>query len=65
MRPQVNKDSPIVSDTGELVRRYSPQGKGLRTETVETERSQALIGFVKHHNKALKNLWYLVRIQRY
>jgi hypothetical protein len=52
--PQVNKDSPIVSDTGELVWRYSPQGKGL--VTVETERSQALIGFVKHHNKALKNL---------
>jgi hypothetical protein len=52
--PQVNKDSPIVSDTGELAWRYSPQGKGL--VTVETERSQALIGFVKHHNKALKNL---------
>jgi len=52
--PQVSKESPIVSDTGELAWRYSPQGKGL--VTVETERSQALIGFVKSNNSALKNL---------
>jgi hypothetical protein len=52
--PQPNKDSPIVSDTGELAWHYSPQAKAL--VTVETERSQALIGFVKDHNTALKNL---------
>jgi hypothetical protein len=52
--PKVSKDSPIVSDTGELTWYYSQQGKGL--VTVETEKSQALIGFVKGHNKALKNL---------
>jgi len=52
--PQVNKESPIVSDTGELTWHYSPQAKAL--VTVETERSQALIGFVKDHNTALKNL---------
>jgi hypothetical protein len=51
---KVGKDSPIVSDTGELTWYYSQQGKGL--VTVETEKSQALIGFVKGHNKALKNL---------
>ncbi len=52
--PEVGKDSPIVSDTGELKWYYSRQGKGL--VTVETEKSQALIGFVKGHNKTLKNL---------
>jgi len=52
--PKVSKDSPIVSDTGELTWYYSQQGKGL--VTVETEKSQALIGFVKDHNTALKNL---------
>jgi len=52
--PKVSPDSPIVSDTNELAWHYSEQEKGL--VTVETEKSQALIGFVKDHNKALKNL---------
>jgi hypothetical protein len=52
--PKVSRDSPVVSDTGELAWYYSQQGKGL--VTVETEKFQALIGFVKGHNKALKNL---------
>ncbi len=52
--PKVGRDSPVVSDTGELAWYHSQQGKGL--VTVETEKSQALIGFVKGHNKALKNL---------
>ncbi len=52
--PKVAVDSPIVSDTGELSWYYSKQGKGL--VTIETEKSQALIGFVKDNNKALKNI---------
>jgi hypothetical protein len=52
--PQASKDSPIVSDTGELTWYFSGQEKGL--VTVETEKSQALIGYLKHHNKALRNL---------
>ena len=52
--PKVNRDSPVVSDTGELAWFHSQRGKGL--VTVETEKSQALIGFLKGHNKALKNL---------
>ncbi|MHC4561058.1 MAG: hypothetical protein ACYS80_27580, partial [Planctomycetota bacterium] len=52
--PKVSSDSPIVSDTSELTWHYSEQGKGL--VTVETEKSQALIGFVKYHNKVMKNL---------
>jgi hypothetical protein len=54
--PQAGKDgtSPIVSDTGELTWYRSPKGKGL--VTVETDRSQALIGFVRDNNKTLKNL---------
>lgn len=52
--PKVSSESPIVSDTSELTWHYSEQKKGL--VTVETEKSQALIGFVKDHNKALKNL---------
>lgn len=52
--PKVSRGSPVVSDTGELAWYYSLQGKGL--VTVETEKSQALIGFIKGHNKALKNL---------
>jgi hypothetical protein len=52
--PKVSSDSPIVSDTSELTWHYSEQKKGL--VTVETEKSQALIGFVKDHNKVLKNL---------
>jgi hypothetical protein len=52
--PKVSRDSPVVSDTGELAWYYSQQGKGL--VTVETEKSQALIGFVKDYNKTLKNI---------
>jgi hypothetical protein len=52
--PKAGKDSPIVSDTGQLTWYHSHQGKGL--VTVETEKSQALIGFVKDHNRTLRNL---------
>jgi hypothetical protein len=52
--PQVGQDNPIVSDTGELTWHCSPEGKGL--VTLETERSQALIGLVGDNNKTLKNL---------
>jgi len=52
--PKVTQDSPVVSDTNELAWYYSAQIKGL--VTVETERTQALIGFVKDHDKTLKNL---------
>jgi len=52
--PKVSRHSPVVSDTGELAWYYSQQEKGL--VTIETEKSQALIGFVKDHNNALKNL---------
>jgi hypothetical protein len=52
--PKASSDSTVVSDTNELTWHYSEQEKGL--VTVETEKSQALIGYVKGHNKALKNL---------
>lgn len=46
--------SPIVSDTGELSWYTSPDKTGL--VTVDTPRTQALIGFVKANHKVLKNL---------
>ena len=52
--PKAGKQSPIVSDTGELAWYYSERGKGL--VTIETNKSQALIGFVKDNNRTLKNL---------
>ena len=52
--PNVRRYSPVVSDTGELAWYYSQKEKGL--VTVETEKSQALIGFVKDDQKELKNL---------
>jgi hypothetical protein len=52
--PNVTVDNPIVSDTGEICWYRSEQGKGL--VTIETEKTQALIGFVKDNNKALKNI---------
>jgi len=52
--PPVDVNGPIVSDTGELTWHRSPKDKGL--VTVETDRSQALIGFVRDNNKTLKNL---------
>jgi hypothetical protein len=44
----------IVSDTRELTWRTTAEGHGLVTE--ETDRTQALIGFVQSHRPALKNL---------
>jgi hypothetical protein len=52
--PKVTMDNPIVSDTGELSWYHSERGKGL--VTIETEKSQALIGFVEDNNKELKNI---------
>jgi len=52
--PKIGAESPIVSDTGELKWYHSQAGKGL--VTIETEKSQALIGFVKDNNKVLKNI---------
>jgi hypothetical protein len=46
--------NPIVSDTKELAWYTSPAKTGL--VTVETDRTQALIGFVKANGKTLKNL---------
>jgi hypothetical protein len=45
--------SPIVSDTKELTWFTSSENTGL--VTVETDRTQALIGFVKANGKSLKN----------
>lgn len=44
---------PIVSDTGELAWRTTPDHGAV---TVETDRTQALIGFTQPVQKALKNL---------
>ena len=52
--PKVTEGNPSVSDTGELTWYCSEKTKGL--VAIETDKSQALIGFVKDHNKALKNL---------
>jgi len=46
--------NPIVSDTKELAWYTSPAKTGL--VTVETDRTQALIGFVKANARSLKNL---------
>jgi len=50
----ISAENPVVSDTKELAWHYPPQAKGL--VTVETDRSQALIGFVGENRKELKNL---------
>lgn len=50
----VSADSPLSSDTGELAWYYSPEGNGL--VTVDTDRSQALIGFVKANQRELTHL---------
>jgi hypothetical protein len=52
--PEVGRDNPIVSDTGELHWYRSKRGKGL--VTIETNKTQALVGFVKDNDKALKNI---------
>ncbi|UCC99143.1 MAG: hypothetical protein JSW66_04500 [Phycisphaerales bacterium] len=51
---QAGQGSPIVSDTGQLGWYNAADKKGL--VTVETDKSQALIGFVKARHPALKNL---------
>jgi hypothetical protein len=52
--PSFSETNPIVSDTGELSWYTSPEKTGI--VTVETDRTQALIGFLKPNPKALKNL---------
>ena len=52
--PEAGRENPIVSDTGELSWYRSEQKKGL--VTIETEKSQALIGFIKDNNMVLKNI---------
>jgi hypothetical protein len=52
--PKTDADGPIVSDTGELSWYHGESEGGL--VTVETERSQALVGFVKRANVSLRNL---------
>ena len=51
---QLEAENPVVSDTKELKWYYPPQEKGI--VTVETEKSQAIIGFAGENKKALKNL---------
>lgn len=46
--------NPLVSDTNELTWTTSAEKGGL--VTIETERTQAAIGFVKAHGKALRHL---------
>ena len=52
MAPEVT--NPIVSDTNQLAWYYSSAVAGL--VTVDTARSQALIGFVKANGKSVSNL---------
>jgi hypothetical protein len=52
--PISNDDNPIVSDTGELKWFLSPEKKGL--VTVDTARSQALIGYFGSRKEPLRNL---------
>jgi len=46
--------NPIVSDTGELAWHLSPDKYGL--VTLESPRSQALIGYLNEHQRSVKNL---------
>jgi hypothetical protein len=50
----VAEANPIVSDTGELAWYTSPEQTGL--VTVETPRTESLIGFVKANRKVLRNV---------
>ncbi len=52
--PEHTSGPEIRSDTGELAWYHDPDKKGL--VTIETNRTQALIGFVKYRGKALQNL---------
>jgi hypothetical protein len=51
---ETHSPDPIVSDTGELAWHHSAKGAGL--VTVDTARTQALIGFVHANHKPLANL---------
>jgi hypothetical protein len=51
---ELHEADPLVSDTGELVWAVSQAKGGL--VTVDTERTQAAIGFVKAHGKQLRHL---------
>ena len=51
---KINTKSPVTSDTKELTWYHRPEEKGL--VTIETDKSQALVGFVKGNDKTLKNL---------
>ncbi|MBO0860353.1 MAG: hypothetical protein J2P21_18130 [Chloracidobacterium sp.] len=51
---ELSEADPIVSDTGELVWTVSPEIGGL--VTVDTKRTQAVIGFVKARGKQLRHL---------
>ena len=53
-RIELREADPIVSDTGELVWSVSPEIGGV--VTVDTERTQAVIGFVKAQGKQLRHL---------
>ncbi|MHC4704313.1 MAG: hypothetical protein ACYTFQ_27460, partial [Planctomycetota bacterium] len=55
---KAGRSSPTVSDTGDLAWYHSKQKRGI--VTVETEKSQALIGFLKGHDHKLKNLSAIV-----
>jgi hypothetical protein len=52
--PEADSESPIVSDTGELKWYYDQKGEGY--VTIESDKSQALIGFIKDKKITLKNL---------
>jgi len=54
--PYTKADSgdTIASDTGELAWRHGGKEKGLMT--IDTDKSQAIIGFLKGNGKSLKNL---------
>ncbi len=51
---ELREDDPIVSDTGELIWSVSPEIGGV--VTVDAERAQAVIGFVKALGKQLRHL---------
>jgi hypothetical protein len=51
---EISEADPIVSDTGELVWSAPPEIGGV--VTVDTERTQAVIGFVKAQGKQLRHL---------
>jgi hypothetical protein len=52
--PTLPEENPILSDTKELAWYTSAEKTGLIS--VETDRTQALIGFIKANHKVLKNL---------